>query len=177
MQFLDLLQEASRSGTPNCRFYVHVGHPVNEITDTYTEPESSAKGCVTCVLHHVWISQANLHLCRMRWVWKEQILLSSHWRGSFSSDLWWIQSEHIVHNKPSGLHIHQHFQTFPLQPLTRDLHSQGRLLALKETKFPQPFFFFFKTTSMLGHSFFSSVFNFRENLCLILYLGALNMDV
>jgi len=48
--FLDLLQEASTSGTPNYTFYAHVGHSVYEIIDTQKQkglPRATLLACFT----------------------------------------------------------------------------------------------------------------------------------
>lgn len=105
--------------------YVHVGHPVNEIT--LTQNLKALPKAVSLVFSTMCVDITGKSAPLQDEVSVERAIpLSSHWRGSFSSDPWWMQSEHRVHNKPSGLHIQQPFQTFPLQPSARDLHSQGR---------------------------------------------------
>lgn len=55
VQFLDLLQEASRSGTPNCTFYAHVGQPVNEIIQTHTQNLRALPRAVSLVFSTVCV--------------------------------------------------------------------------------------------------------------------------
>lgn len=139
--------------------------------------------CHSCSPPCVGISQANLHFCRMRWGWREQspsphtaeahcplTCDGSRVSTSFPTNLQASTSSSPARPSPCspepGICI----------PRAGTCHSKKQKFSFFPS-FPQPFPFFFKTTSMLGHSFFSSVFNFRENLCLILCLGALNMDV
>lgn len=174
MWFLDLLKETSRWGTPNCTFSVHVGHPVNEITQTHRQDLEALPKAVSLLFSTMCVNVTGKSAPLWDEVSVERAIPHPH-TGEVPSPLTFDGSR--LSTSFTINHIHHPSQTFPLQPLARDLHSQGRHLALKETKFPQPFFFFLKTTSVLVHSFFSSAFNFRENLCLILYLEALNMDV
>lgn len=149
VRFLDLLQEPRDEEHPTAHFLFMWDTQLMKLHRHKTW-KPCQRLCHLCSPPCVWISQANLHLSRMRWVWKKQSLCSH--TGEVLSSLTFDGSR--VSTSFTINHIHHPFQTFPLQPLARDLHSQGRRLALKETKFPQPFFFFLKNHFCVGSQLF-----------------------